>query len=305
LKAEPKGAVVTTQDTHWTAWHLHVTTLGAGATDQVVRHVVGPAADAVRQWGVTAGWFFVRYWQAGPHVRLRVAGLDSEQEAELDALVRDRMTELAATAGTPLTPAEYRRQAAPLAAAGEGGVPLEVGELWPAGVYRQLYRPELARYGGLDLLPVSESLFHQSSELALQFLRLDPPEAARSGLGLRATQAAVHVLADDDQRRQFCTQAAATWQDWAQKAGGGKIPVPRPRPPMEGRTPAPVRRWADQLGQAMTLWRDACRPEEAPRMLHAHIHMLHNRLGLSVGQERNHFVALAGFLSAGVTAVAQ
>ncbi|MDQ1365084.1 MAG: hypothetical protein QOE57_1126 [Acidimicrobiaceae bacterium] len=286
-----------TEDSRWAAWHLHLSALGAPATDQVVRHVVGAAVDAVREWDTETEWFFVRYWQFGPHVRFRVADLDTERQQDLDAVIRASMADILSAGSHTLTAEDYRRHAAPLAAAGEGGRPLDPGELWPAGVYRQPYRPEIDRYGGPNLLALSESLFFQASQLALAFIRLRPPEGARSGLGLRATRSALDVLADDDERLRFCRRAASGWQSWAEQAGAGEIPAPPPLAGLEGPAPGPVRRWSDQVSRAMTRWRGAMPEEAAARLLHAHIHMLHNRLGLSVGQECHHYLALASTLS--------
>jgi hypothetical protein len=289
---------VTTENSRWAAWHLHLTTLGAPATDQVVRHVIGAAVDTLRDWDTGTEWFFVRYWQFGPHVRFRIAGLAPERQQDLDAVIRARMADILAAGSHSLTAEEYRHHAAPLAAAGEDGRALDIGELWPAGVYRQPYRPEVERYGGADLLGRSESLFHQASRLAHAFIRLRPPEGARSGLGLRATQAALEALADDGARLQFCQGAASAWQSWAGRGGAGTIPAPPPPASLEGQAPAPVRRWADQVRQAMAVWRGATNDETATRILHAHIHMLHNRLGLSIGQEWNHYLALGALLGA-------
>ena len=48
----------------------------------------------------------------------------------------------------------------------------------------------------------------------------------------------------------------------------------------------------------MQQWRRATTDERAEQILRSHIHMLHNRLGLSVGQEHNHYVVLAETLRA-------
>jgi hypothetical protein len=146
-------------------------------------------------------------------------------------------------------------------------------------------------------MAVSESLFQTASEVALGFCCLSPPEAARSGLGLRATWAALAVL-DDDRRLGFCRRAAAGWQSWITAGGGigayrvAALPAGFDTPP-----PAPVRRWVDQLGRALPVWRGSQPPATAERILQAHIHLLHNRLGLSVIQERNHYLALATALA--------
>lgn len=276
----------------WAAWHLHLSALGTAAADGLVRDAVGPAVEWCRLQQPQASWFFVRYWQYGPHVRLRFGGLEIAAEQHVERLLRACVAEVGATVPGTLTPEEYRRHAWYLAAAGEGGGPLDLGELSPPGVYRRAYRPEVVRYGGADLLAESETLFEEASELALAFLRLNPPEAARAGLGLRATWAALGAIAEQD-RHRFCRQAAEHWQAWAADGDLGKIPAPPARGRLEGQLPPPVRRWSDRLGHAMTAWRGQLPAAQSERILQAHLHMLHNRLGLSIGQERNHYLALA------------
>lgn len=284
----------------WAAWHLHLSVLGAAATDEVIRHVVGPAVDWCHERQTATEWFFVRYWQFGPHVRLRVAGLEPQAEQHLDQLLRVRLHEIASEAPGGLTPEEYRQHATFLAAAGEGGHALEVGELKCSGVYRQTYRPEVDRYGGPSLMSASESLFQEASELALAFVRCRPPEAARAGLGLRATRAALEALPDTSRRGAFCRVRAADWQSWQSSAAtGGGTATTTIAPPglLDARTPAPVRRWVEHLHPAMAAWRMAVSEDRADRILGAHIHMLHNRLGLSVSQELSHYLALAEALA--------
>ena len=287
--------------TGWRSWHLHLSTLDASAGDRVVRDVVGPVVGETRGTpGV--GWFFLRYWQEGPHIRLRMSGVDAASADRLERHLRHNLRQVMAATPAPLTADGYRRNAAPLAAAGEGGEALEVGELRPAGVYRRPYRPEADRFGGLGLLALSESLFQVSSELSLAFLRRHPPESARSGLAFQATRAALGVLGDEERRRAFCRRARAGWQAWASRAEGvGKDPARLVVPPLRGialpsplgALPPPVRRWVEQLGGAMGTWRHELGEARAQRILHSHIHLLHNRLGLSVGQESNHYWVLA------------
>ena len=296
----------TTVVSRWDAWHLHVADAGPEAADQVVRGVVAPAVAWHRAHQAPAAWFFVRYWQYGPHVRFRLGGLDERGRIDVERLLCDHLAEVLAALPASLSAAEYRRQAAPLAAAGEGGRRLDVGTLWPPGVYRCRYDAEISRFGGPGLLAESEALFEAASELALAFCRLGAPEPARSGLGLRATWAALEVLGGD-RRLAFCRRAVRNWQSWADAGGGlGDHTVPALPEGVDGPPPAPVRRWVERLGRAMVAWEASLPPAEAERILHAHLHLLHNRLGLGVVQECNHYRALEAALTsrpvlAGVT----
>lgn len=283
----------------WAAWHLHLPTLDPRAQDQVVVDVVGPAVNWLRARDEAAEWFFVRYWQHGPHIRFRVAGLGSDLVRQMDQLLRAVM--IVPQPEERLTVAAYRSHVAPLAAAGEGGGTIAVGVLWPAGVYRQPYVPEPDRYGGKDLLRVSESLFVSSSELVLAFASRRPPPGARAGLALQATAAAVQVLPEEDQRLGFCQRSGAGWRAWA-GLDDDRRPVVAVTDELAGRirapsTTGPVRRWVDGLAPAFRAWRDAGPDGLAERILHSHIHMLHNRLGLSIAHELAHYQTIAHVLT--------
>ena len=62
----------TTTPRRWSAWHLHLATTARGAHDRVLTDVIGPT---VRALPPGTEWFFIRYWQSGPHLRLRIADL--------------------------------------------------------------------------------------------------------------------------------------------------------------------------------------------------------------------------------------
>ena len=213
-------------------------------------------------------------------------------------MLRARMAEVLAAAGPAMTAEEYRRHAAPLAGAGEGGGPLDAGELRPAGVYRQPYQPEADRYGGADLLARSEALFHQASQLALG---VPPARSARSRpVGPRP---AGHPGGARHPGRRRPTPAVLPVGGGGLAGLGGQV--------RRGESPAP-RPWAGwragpgagpAVGRPAGPGNDDLAGREGhgggERILHAHIHMLHNRLGLSVVQERNHYLALADISAPG------
>ncbi|MEU7703623.1 lantibiotic dehydratase C-terminal domain-containing protein, partial [Streptomyces sp. NPDC039028] len=68
--------------TAWTAWHLHLGTTARSAHDRVVTDVIGPT---VRELAPGTPWFFIRYWQSGPHLRLRVGDLDEAARTRVAA----------------------------------------------------------------------------------------------------------------------------------------------------------------------------------------------------------------------------
>ncbi len=270
----------------WYSWHLHVASTAPGAAETAVTQVVGPAVAALDR----RRWFFIRYWQAGPHVRLRVSGLDP---AGADALTADLTTRLAPVndaipVSERVTGAGYRAAAAPLAALGEGAGALAVAELAPPGVHRAVYEPEYERYGGADLMALTEDLFHASSAVALRVCRDRRGTGRRVADGLEAMAATVSAWPGDPLR--LLAGIREGWRAWS----GTDVPVPEDRV----RAVAPALRalvagapsrwtpWTDRLRAAAGVWTDRLGTARAGQVFGSHLHMTQNRLGVGGAEAR-------------------
>ncbi|MFE5538774.1 thiopeptide-type bacteriocin biosynthesis protein [Streptomyces sp. NPDC056492] len=288
--------------TTWTSWHLHLASAERPLGDRVVTDVVGPAMAEVP----SGSWFFMRYWQGGPHIRLRVRDLPAGAAAALTRTLEQRLAAAnrLLPGEEPLDPDRFTAQSRRLATAGEGGVPVEDLDLLPPGVYENQYVPEYERYGGASLIAVSEALFGTSSELCLAFLRTRPSDRARTALALRATAVAASVL----DAPRFTAFGATSWNDWAGRAGypaaalsalEAECVLAADRLTAEGHdllaraaAPGPLRSWHAALSEAVL---HQLGPEQVytARILFSHVHMLHNRLGLSTLDELRSYLLLA------------
>lgn len=112
------------------------------------------------------GFFFIRYWQGGPHIRFRFRSAVPER-------IEDRLKEtmnrfrLYYTPGYRLTESEYYKNHS-----FDGFQPKEEELYWHEdGTLIEIpYEPELERYGGELAIEFSEKLFQYSSTLALELL---------------------------------------------------------------------------------------------------------------------------------------
>lgn len=304
--------------TGWRSWHLHVDTFAPAALDDVLTQVVGPLADEfglLRPEGPP--WFFIRYWQGGPHVRLRIAELTQGQADEVEARLAARLHRIdtALPRSQRLTQADYERVVGPVARAGEGGVPLAAGELVPPGVQRAAYEPEYERYGGRRLIAASERLFHHSSRVALSVCRVRA--GTRHGLasGMEATAAACSVLGDGSSpmgRLDFLTAQRDMWLRWTQPEGtsvDGAAEELRALTELAGNQLRALgtfasslsqslrqgdprwAEWTDPLRSALGAWTAELGPARAIGIFGSHLHMTANRLGVGAGREA-HIAAL-------------
>lgn len=111
-------------------------------------------------------YFFIRYWQGGPHIRFRFQTLDSEKIiVNLQALVNEFQVIYKPT--YTLSRDEYYRNHT-----FDGRKPKESELYWMEDltVSKMKYIPEYERYGGESLIPFSEAIFQMTSHLA--FIRL-------------------------------------------------------------------------------------------------------------------------------------
>ncbi|WP_371638838.1 thiopeptide-type bacteriocin biosynthesis protein [Streptomyces virginiae] len=280
----------------WQSHHLflHSTTED---TDRFLTRDAAPLLDRLVTTGQATDWFFIRYGQDGPHLRIRVR---TPATAPATAADPTPLQDLPDLPDLPDLLARLARQ-----------VPAVPGP-WPsrhAEIHAVPYVPETRRYGGPRALPVAEALFAASTRTALDVLRalpatttaasrltaaadlahttayalgMDPLAAARR---LRAhaagwrwvtevpllPAAAVHTRVNTVHAAQRTTLAARA-ADLRERLNAG--------------TAAPwLAYWAEQVREA-----DAALdgPDERTRaeIWGSQLHMLFNRLGVSPDEER-------------------
>ncbi|MER6469685.1 thiopeptide-type bacteriocin biosynthesis protein [Streptomyces collinus] len=269
-------------------WHsLHVALHTSGAeTDAFVTDDLAPLMDGLTA-DPGASWFFIRYGEGGPHLRIRF-------RCPLPAR---------AAAGLPATLAE-------LAAAR----PAEFTGPWPSrhGEVREVpYVPETERYGGPAALPLAEEVFAHSTQAAVAALRSTPNRAARLPLALDVAHATAHALGLDELAASgWLRRHAASWR-WitdVEPLPGAAVhsrvnsvfALQRPglvrraralHAALDAGTAAPwLAEWARRVGAADARLRSVIPAERAARRVPwvwaSQLHMLFNRLGVTPDEER-------------------
>ena len=138
--------------------------------DRVLLTLVGSFTRSTETKSLVKRYFFVRYADDRPHVRLRVLPRDEASGKELRQLLPLHIENWAATT--------------PVGAYG--------GWRW------QHYVPEIARYGGPAALEVCEEFFHASSEFVLGALDVEfGSRDRRLGIALLAMLAFTHAITPD------------------------------------------------------------------------------------------------------------
>lgn len=281
--------------TDWSSWHLHLGSDERALADRVIGTVVRPVVATLDG----APWFFMRYWQRGPHLRLRIGDLDAgarvrvQRELETRLEVAGRLEE----GERPITAAAYESGAAAFAATERGADRTPQG-FRAAGVYPADYEPEHDRYGGVELMPRTEALFQLSSELVLALLPHLTNPAARTLMALRGTMSAAVALGDGPEQAAFYQRSTAAWRSWA--ADSGRTPAELDQlcaatPPAGPPDPAdhgPFAGWHAAIGE-LAARIDPGSAMPAPMVVFSHVHMLNNRLGRSLFDELRGYAWLA------------
>lgn len=146
---------------------------------------VQPAVAELQARHALQRFFFIRYWQGGPHVRLRLLPRSEAEQEIIQELVTARAEAFFAT-----HPAQFQigndeyvvlRSQRGLAEYGEE----DHTPLYPNNSLSAIpYQPEYERYGGARALPLVEQHFMESSEIALALLQRKPTHDQLSGQAL-------------------------------------------------------------------------------------------------------------------------
>lgn len=278
------------KDLQWSSTFLDFDAWVYGeAADKILLEDLVPVIEEFRERGWIDRWFFVRYHENCPHLRLRCRGRSEDLEREIVPRIH------LATEATPRI----------------------------LGAREVPYEPEFDRYGGLAGLAVSEDLFHCSSEVAVDLLRSLPvgDRSARLGQAMLVKIVTLWAFAPDrdevadmawayghgylralapDSREQASwleafaaglEKQASHLTDYIEAAwealADGQSLTPRLDPWRDEVTAAAERFRA--LCQQGELWKDGepCTHwQEASRFLAAsHLHMMNNRLGIDIREE--------------------
>jgi hypothetical protein len=282
-------------DRGWRTWELHVPTDAVPVADALA--LAGRAVVASLDAESTTPWFFLRYWQGGWHVRLRVAGLDQDAARWATGALDEATREVAA--GVPaellLDERDYRQRCEVLARAGETDGPMSLAPWRAPGAHPGSYPPEYDRYGGAATYALNEHLFALSSEAVCDLLATAPPTTVRAGFALQATCALLQAVVPE-QFAELLREWLLRWMAWVDtvQAGSGEralaaassraealAALPAGRMLAQGAAPAALQPWLAAF-RAATQQGLGSGPQA---VVFSHLHMLHNRLGLGLSAE--------------------
>lgn len=271
----------------WTS--LHIFQHEMSTYDALIVNISQLMDELVRSRKVNQ-WFFIRYWEGGPHLRLRIQTDQPEAIIEQVTDFTQGYWLINPSSLPPMTKDAYY----------EGhkfdGKEISMNDLpWyeDQSVHLIPYEPELARYGGADVMAYSENIFAHSSRLVaylLSKMKFDP--ARRFILSLTLTRYLVEELLefeDEEDNVQFCLFYQEYWESFVE---GNKTDDLRR---LFHANEMSVNRFYQLLNQnemvkdclvamkqELQQIREQVRDElYLHRIVASHIHMANNRLGVS------------------------
>ncbi|MEU7929929.1 thiopeptide-type bacteriocin biosynthesis protein [Micromonospora echinofusca] len=296
----------------WSALHVHLHA-GSDSTEAVLREHIVPATTDLLARGEISSWFFVRYWEGGPHLRWRVADATPETVRRMRAGLVEAVAALPPPA-RELRPADWYAQFGVHTSDradvghGAGGGP-ELGWHPHGTVLEQPYRPEVDRYGGPDAIGAAEELFAASSRVAVALLDAPPARRRSTTVDLLFAFLTASGL-DGHEAVRFLRGYANGWtlvpESRGQDLGPALVAAERDFHADPSVYPARQRLIADIVARgrgastSVNYWADevAAYVERlraldgqgrlrgtVPGVLSSQLHMLHNRLGLSIPAE--------------------
>lgn len=156
--------------TDWVSAHVFF----HGDLDTLLENLVSPLAGELMDQGLTRRFFFLRYWDGGPHVRLRVLPADERSGEHVREHIARRCEEYLSRHPAPdrMTHEEYLRWAA-LLAQREEVTPSP--HLYPNNSVEFIpYVRERHRFGTGPSIEAVERHFGESSQIALELLSPRP-----------------------------------------------------------------------------------------------------------------------------------
>lgn len=156
----------------WTCFKIYS---GSARADILLQSAVPELLSKLRAKSALESFFFVRYADPKPHLRLRIRNAPDQKAA----VVRQMFAMLDTL--------------------------LANGEVDDVAV--STYAPEVERYGGPEAMPLAETLFHLSSEETLRSMRHFETQTLRAASAVQTCLPMVHALLGPDKLADWCYQA--------------------------------------------------------------------------------------------------
>lgn len=139
--------------------------------ERILTECIGPLSEQLLAKGSIDRFFFIRYWQGGPHVRLRLQLSDESLRKETESFAREQISGF-----LKRFPSRFKIEREKLLASQRQMALAEYGTEEGVMIFDNNsiqtipYEREWARYGGALAMIISEEQFFYSSQLTMRLL---------------------------------------------------------------------------------------------------------------------------------------
>ncbi|MGF2614465.1 hypothetical protein FZC84_14135 [Rossellomorea vietnamensis] len=232
-----------------------------------------------------ARFFFIRYWQGGPHIRFRYQSsgpelLDVSLENTLQLFKKRYQPQFKLS-----KEAYYQEHSF------DGGRPPEEELYWieDMSIKEIPYKPEYERYGGKEIMAFSESIFHQTSKMALYKLRETKGPISLSSKLLLACDFFLMMLdyLTEKEQEELLVQYELFWSRFDKKGQIRQEQIQKFRTlfwKQKSISNSSVfnrfEREIEEINKNVASIIDAGKRDKLPYLIFSYIHMYNNRIGL-------------------------
>jgi thiopeptide-type bacteriocin biosynthesis protein len=162
-----------------------------------------PLAEELHQTEQIQAYFYVRYWEGGPHVRFRVLPYPTINREDLRTTITNRIEKylLEHPSQVIIDPERYAKASAYFSQFELGQV--KAFKLHPNNSVLEVpYAPELQSYGGERAMPAVEEQFFASSQIGLLLLAQEVNADRRIGRAMLMMLSGLHAFASQPNELQ-------------------------------------------------------------------------------------------------------
>lgn len=184
-------------DPAWISAHL----FHRGSLDGLITGAVAPLIEELTSSGALDGYFFLRYWEGGRHLRVRLLPSSPAHAEHVRTALIQRGTRYLREHPSPLAPATHTAEAYRALAqrmASNERLTGHDARLHPDDTVELIpYRPEYHAYGQRPALSAVETHFTESSIIAAGLLSASAPRAQRHAVALALLMLTLAVCEPD------------------------------------------------------------------------------------------------------------
>lgn len=215
-------------------------------------------------------FFFIRYWNGGPHIRLRIANKTSEQIIEIKKIVESYLKQYPST--IQLSNDEYNFKSAKFSnKEGMKALPLQKNNT----IIETTYYPEMNKYIDNHALSLSENIFSISSIYALHILSNSNKKSELYYLSMQHTMYLLqYFIKEKATLDTFLENYFNYWQSFSE---GQSIKVPKINIVVKKDFPE-YNIYFEKIKKTYSY-------SEIQGLLFNYIHLFNNRLGINTKEE--------------------